>query len=225
MSLNSPRVVELILENLKMRPGCHLPADEALRTGLRTSIAAGLTTAFTSLKNRGENLVYEILGVDKKFDTYSLSSNSILGTKLREIMTPMAKELAADLLTSVDKSTFKLSKTAQAELIRSMRKEYSYAVEREMREYFKKEIAEKARADVAEMWDHLPVILGDGNTLENVVADHFTSMVAQDSDLKFEQEQKREEYLIRTMHEMMVDDSLLAEYNRIINNKMYDVAC
>lgn len=193
MSLNQPEVLDKIINNLSQSGARDAGmGNEILRSKLKAQIIKGMDEAFEQVKTKGKHLAFNILGIDTKWHDWQFTSGSMLREELLGFLRPQAKDLAQELIDGADIAKFStLTKIKRAQLMRSLRDEYDSQVNKHVREHFKKFIEEKAAKDVAELWEHMPIILGEGKTLEDVIANHFTDMLSQDDDLKAEQHRER----------------------------------
>lgn len=190
MALNSPEVLKKIKANLAERTKNYkhakLDSSEVLRSGLAKSITGGMQEAFSQVRNRGRDMAFKILGVDTSWSSWDLKKGPLSNSLLQELepdIDELAKQIAQEFR---DKDLNKMTKTRRNQIMKDLRRTYDDEVSLQVRTHFADVIVAQARKDVEDLWEHIPALLKDGNTMEDVVAEHFTAMIAQDADLNEE---------------------------------------
>lgn len=208
MAIDSPKVISKIKEQLAERTKNYkhndITSSDILRNGLSASVVQGMREAFDQVRNKGRDLAFRVLGVDTSWSSWDLK-NGPLRTSLMTELQPDVDELAKMIATEFRaKDLDKMTKTRKQQLMKSLRRRYEDEVESQVQNHFAEQIAEQARKDVEDMWNHVPSLLKDGVTMEDIVAEHFTSMIAQDAD-RDEQVYKENLENVRRHMEWMLD--------------------
>lgn len=183
MSFNNQTAIDKILTRIRSLATTDYSENDIIRTSLRKSIAEGMEEALASVKAKSKEIAYQVLGVNTKWSAWSLDGGE-LKQALTVAMKPDVEELAKEIIKHAKLDNYTtLTATRKKQLARGLKGLYDTAVNDAVYTHFKAQITAQAKADVAELWNHMPVLLGNENTLEDVVAEHFTAMIAQDADL------------------------------------------
>lgn len=157
------------------------PVDSMVRGLLASGIRNGAKTAIDEIRKTGKALAYEALGINDQWRELSLKNNSIVKDMMQqELKDDIQKVVDEEVKTLRESGKLGLTKKLRAELAADARRHYMEQVEHQVKRLMRTDLEAKAKKDVEDVYRNLPVLLEEGKTLDDVLADQFTQMMCDD---------------------------------------------
>lgn len=173
-----------LMTTANQRYGLELTPDGIIRDRLSSEIKKGMETAFAGCRDLGETIVFRMLGMTKDWNKLKVDKGSPLLKELRNDFEPEVLNLAFDIAKDIRESgKLKLTKKDMAQIRSDVISDYRSNVRAHVRELMEQE-TKRAEHKAKDIFARIPKMLDGTSTFDDIIAEQFTEMLAQDVELQ-----------------------------------------